>query len=992
MKRTFLMLPLFLFSGSLLAQTLSVEPSAVEGKIEPLIYGSGMEDVNHEIYGGLYDQRIFGEGFEEECEGVNEAFELSNFTVYDNVISLDGDILSLHTDGGNNCKVVKDDAQLRSGSVEVEVRLDVHSAIAGLIIQVDNPTVGIDNFNGYEVGLNFGSQCFVLGKHQYNWQSIASPGFPCSTDTWYKLRVEMNESELVCYVNDEKMAEYTDESGLAGAQVGLRTCNGMASFRNLKINDENVEFMKKPVKTENKSLRQFKSYDVKGELIDGQIVINSPGIVFSKVMYQTSPIEKADIELEMQMEGGSTAGIVFNVSNPEPGNDAFDGYEMSLNTGEQSVVVGKHAHDWQAISSIKADFNPAAWNKLRVSYDGAKMTFYLNDEYVFDYIDMSDRPFTSGLFGVRCGLGLARFRALKINGQEVPLVNAVMGLSAMWDAVGEGFFEQDDKIVYTGNYSQKITGSAGVGIVNNGLNRWGIGIQKDATMHNKLYLRGTCNKAVVSLQNATGTVEYASQTIEGISNSWALFETDLTPNATDPHARYVLELGAEGSLWVDQVLLATDSYPFRQDITQSFLSEGLSMIRYGGCMVNTPEYLCANMIGDNIERQPYKGFWYPCSTNGFAIPEFVQFARLIGAEPVFCVNVDDNPDDVLELLEEIDEYQPRMIEIGNEELINTSSKDAYLEYTQKFLNFYDAIHPVYPDMKFVIAAWWRSDCEDLMHEVFTLLDGKADYWDFHPVTNTPLQALNAEKEIRTMESYFGKWNSNTTMRCAILEENGQTHNMERALAHAVMLNVIRRSGGFVPLDSPANALQPYGQNDNGWDQGQIFFNTSETWMQPPYYAQQMAAAYHQPLFIYSNHSSADLDVSATRNEAGDTIVLHIVNWSKGARSIPVELVDFAGVKSAKTISLSGPADGENKPSEPITYVPLEEEIEWDGNLIVKPFSYTILVLSNKDPDAVKSIQTSNQSDKNLTWDLGGRVVPANSPGFVVRQNRVIYNR
>jgi hypothetical protein len=30
-----------------------------------------MEDVNHEIYGGLYDQKIMGESFEEPSSGLN---------------------------------------------------------------------------------------------------------------------------------------------------------------------------------------------------------------------------------------------------------------------------------------------------------------------------------------------------------------------------------------------------------------------------------------------------------------------------------------------------------------------------------------------------------------------------------------------------------------------------------------------------------------------------------------------------------------------------------------------------------------------------------------------------------------------------------------------------------------------------------------------------------------------------------------------------------
>lgn len=39
--------------------SVTVDMTKVTGNIPSLIYGAGAEDVNHEIYGGLYDQRLF---------------------------------------------------------------------------------------------------------------------------------------------------------------------------------------------------------------------------------------------------------------------------------------------------------------------------------------------------------------------------------------------------------------------------------------------------------------------------------------------------------------------------------------------------------------------------------------------------------------------------------------------------------------------------------------------------------------------------------------------------------------------------------------------------------------------------------------------------------------------------------------------------------------------------------------------------------------------
>ena len=157
----------------------------------------------------------------------------------------------------------------------------------------------------------------------------------------------------------------------------------------------------------------------------------------------------------------------------------------------------------------------------------------------------------------------------------------------------------------------------------------------------------------------------------------------------------------------------------------------------------------------------------------------------------------------------------RYIEIGNEECIGSSARSAYEHYVERYLVLYDAIHEAYPELQFINAAWWRPNNTELMQYVFQSLDGKCDFWDYHPWTETPQQAVEIEAVISQMHDLFLSWNPQTTMRCAIFEENGNTHDMARALAHAVMLNVVRRTGGFVPMDSPANALQPYKQNDNG---------------------------------------------------------------------------------------------------------------------------------------------------------------------------------
>ena len=182
------------------------------------------------------------------------------------------------------------------------------------------------------------------------------------------------------------------------------------------------------------------------------------------------------------------------------------------------------------------------------------------------------------------------------------------------------------------------------------------------------------------------------------------------------------------------------------------------------------------------------------------------------------------------------------------------------------------------------------------------------------------------------------------MHVAILEENGNTHSMHRALSHAIVLNIVRRMNGFVELDSPANALQPYLQNDNGWDQGQIFFNSHTTWCQPPYYAQQMAASRHQPVLLETTSDNTTLDICATRSEDGKRMVMHIVNPGSEPHPISINLHNSGEVKSISGISLSGDLADINTPGNPERIVP--QELTFAApELSLKPYSYTILELT-----------------------------------------------
>lgn len=915
------------------AQTLiHVDATKQTASIPSLIYGAGAEDVNHEIYGGLYDQRIFGESFEEPSVA-----DVDGFEAFDAPWSVDEGVLSVAT--SSHGKIVLRNAPQGAKRIAVEVRPNTVTAISGLIVNVSDPINGADGFRGYEISLNTAKKVLVVGKHEHNWQPIAEVPADIAPGRWTLLSVEFSGGKAEISVDGKTLYTLADPSPLSGGSVGLRSFDGGASFRTLMTDDTEVAFM--PVPT---GVVGFRHFDAAWNVSGNEIATSTQA--HAKIIHNSRPIAVGDAEVELRhTDTKSIIGLIFHVSEAGNGADNFRGYEISLDAAKQALVVGKHDHDWQPIAEVPVQFTPGEWHRLGVKFNGASFSVEINGTQTYTYTD-SRAPLTEGKVGLRTFDGAASFRNLTINGDAIFPAPTPVGVSAMWEPIGQAEFSRITSGAFHGEAFQSIRGKASDGIANSGLNKWGIGVTKGETMQGSVYLRGTCKNAVVTLQSSDGTIEYACTEITGISpDNWQKHTFTLTPDASDSDARFALLLGTDGELHADMAMLHTSSFPFRSDITEAFRNEGLTFLRYGGTMVNAPQYMTANMTGPHDLRPPYTGHWYPYSTNGFGIVEFVEFARLIGTEPTFAINIEDDPAYVLALLKEIEPHGLKYIEIGNEENIFDDSREAYEHYVERFHTLYDAIRPVYPSLVFINAAWWRADRTDLMEYVFHELDGKSLLWDYHPWTDEVSQAKAVKNDLETMRRLFYKWNPSTDMRVAILEENGNTHSLHRALSHAVVLNIVRGMDGFVELDSPANALEPYLQNDNGWNQGQIFFNSSTVWCQPPYYAQQMAASYHQPILVESTCRSSSLDISATRNEEGDLIVLHIVNSSSRPQKITADIAGIESVASVEGLVLSsGSLTDRNTPQEPEKVVPHHFTAP-DPTITLEPYSYTVMAIS-----------------------------------------------
>lgn len=712
----------------------------------------------------------------------------------------------------------------------------------------------------------------------------------------------------------------------------------------------------------------------------GKLVQNAPDFADGTV--------EADVQLP---DGkGDNAGLLVRVQNPGVGADNFDGYEVSLSASRQQLILGKHRHNFQPLREAAVAVTPGLWQHLRVNLDGPRLRIYVNDAPtpLIDYTD-TDRPLISGRIALRTWNADAEFRNVRVQtGQTITAsvfkASGGESVSGQWDAIqtgaAESVFQRDINQPFNGTYCQKIQhgpGAGRVGVANRGLNRWGIAVKRGQMFQGRIYLRALDlhGPVTLALQSADGKTTYATQTIHRVGTNWAKYAFKLTATANDKNARFALWLDWPGTLWADQaVLMGTGKehfhgLPIRADIARAIVAEGVTFLRYGGTMVNVPGYRWKNMVGDPDKRPPYKGYWYPYATNGFGIVDFLNFCEAAKIEPAFAVNIEETPQDMAGMVEYLNgavttpqgrarakdghprPYNIRWIEIGNEEVIGGDDAAAYAHYMERFNALFAAIHAKDPQIQIVCAAWWRPDSPNVEY-TFKALNGKAAFWDLHVWADDARAGVGVDQQLTQMQALFQKWAPGTAMKCVIFEENGGLHNQQRALGHATVLNAARRHGAFVAVDCPANALQPWRQNDNGWDQGQIFFTPDHVWAMPPFYAQQMAAQTALPLCVQSEgQGNADLDVTAMRSEDGKRLALSVVNTGAEARLAAISLSGFPNVlPQARVWTLAADPQAVNPPNGPETVRPQQSITQNAGAKFEYTFpahSYTILRFRRK---------------------------------------------
>ena len=687
------------------------------------------------------------------------------------------------------------------------------------------------------------------------------------------------------------------------------------------------------------------------------------------------------VEIRFPSDQGGNASMIVRVDRPRVGADTWIGYEVALESAGY-LMLGRHRNNWEPIRRIPCQVPVDRWISLVTRMKGATLEILVDGKVELTYED-TEHPLLRGSIGLRTWQRPASYRNLKIKSGDLDRTFAFeltdpdapgRGVSGMWGLVkkgkAQGRAEIETSSPFVGRQAQRLAfveGNGSIGIENRGLNRWGMNIVAGRPYEGYVWARSESpTRVVLALEGHDGARILAETSVEVTGNGWARYPFAMTPEGSDTAGRFAIRLARPGSVVLGHAFLQPGDWgrfrglPVRKDVAEGLVNQGITVLRYGGSMVNHPQYRWKEMIGPRDRRPTHAGHWYPHSTNGWGIFDFLDFCEAAGFAAIPAVNADESARDMADFVEyangpansewgkkRVDDghpepYRLKLLEIGNEENVNE-------DYFNKFQSIAEAVWAKDPGITLIVGDFlyrrvivdpYRIEGSEganslAAHRKILELARAHDrevWFDVHVSTDHPPQPAGLRPE-RSYIDQLGKIAPGAKYKVVFFEYNSGNHRVKRALSNALATNEAERIGDLMPIACAANCLQPDGQNDNGWDQGLLFLNPSKVWLQPPGLLVQMCRRHYQPLLVQSEvQGPADkLSINAKRSEDGKTLVLQAVNWDDQPRPTRIAIGGFTPSKPSATVeTLAGALEAANTAAEPDRIKPGRSE--WTHDL------------------------------------------------------------
>lgn len=275
----------------------------------------------------------------------------------------------------------------------------------------------------------------------------------------------------------------------------------------------------------------------------------------------------------------------------------------------------------------------------------------------------------------------------------------------------------------------------------------------------------------IKLTDSTFSNIYFNKTITRFTKEWEKI-TFKIPGSDIGFAYLVLEIKGIGELDLDESSLMplNNVSGVRKEYFDLYSKWKPGIIRYpGGCFADLPASRWFNGIGniDHRKSPNYDWAFFPQRLD-FGTDEFIQFCESVGAEPHIVVNFGSgSPEEAANWVEYCNgdintyygkiraqnghpkPYNVKYWEVGNEQNLPLSM--GYLapkDMAKRYLEFYDAMKKVDPDIKIMINGEILN-AYDYFNKVMDVVGQKLDLYSWHITSSAPAD------EISDVDTYLG---------------------------------------------------------------------------------------------------------------------------------------------------------------------------------------------------------------------------------------------
>lgn len=481
--------------------------------------------------------------------------------------------------------------------------------------------------------------------------------------------------------------------------------------------------------------------------------------------------------------------------------------------------------------------------------------------------------------------------------------------------------------------------------------------------------------------------EFVQQKLDITSGEWKKYEVVLKSNRTEPKAQLRIFLSSDNPVALEHVsLFPVDTYKGRQnglrrDLAQALADVHPGVFRFpGGCIVEgttlDTRYQWKNTIGP-VENRPlnrnrwedtfdYRYYADYYQSYGLGFFEFFQLSEDIGAEPLPVLSVglscqfqnrdesahvavdqlDPYIQDCLDLIEFANgdvntEWGKKRAEMGHPEpfnlkFIGVGNEQWDEPYYERLKPFVAAIRAKYPNIKIIGTS--GPDSEGKMFEKGweAMKQQKADLVDEHFYRNEEWFLGTADKSrypncgALRYDSYDRKGPIVFAGEYACHGKGKKWNHYETSLYEAAFMTGLERNADIVHMATYA----PLFAHIDGWQwrPDMIWYDNTRMFKSVSYYVQQMYAMNKGTNVLQLTMDSKPvagqdgqdgLFASSVYDKTTDEVIVKIVNTSKQAQPVQLNLQGIKGERTAETLTLShnGSMDDENTLDQPEKITP-----------------------------------------------------------------------